>query len=388
MRFVDEKEAVAPSVRVGYDVSALLCWEAGMKATRVKRAVSILNIVCGGSSYWCASEMGKQVGNDEGGSADEDDVGLRCIGLRCCIGRYDGVIGTAVKIMGTGLPGYGVGRERAPHAGVTEVVDSMGGEQGEDGGDVFVARHAENHTERASAGEVAKLGDDILPTANIVAGVADGEGGSGDGLPASAKSSEGADFGKAAADVGDGEGEVVLREESGKGGGDGLPVALLAVAAEAGDDCAKGCGVGVFSKDDGSTDLGGFSQEYRARLRSGLADDDGDSRLDDACLLGSDLLEGAAEEADVVKRDVGDDAEIGEYDVGTVEASAQPHFDDGYVDLLIGEVAEGHGGCEFEEGGMEGLEKGAVLSYKIDDILLADHLSIDADAFAKVDEVG
>lgn len=90
----------------------------------------------------------------------------------------------------------------------------------------------------------------------------------------------------------------------------------------------------------------------------------------------------------MVKADVGDDGEVGADDIGAVETSAKPDFDDGYIDLLFCKVEEGKGCGKFEEGGVQWLEETSVVSDEVDDKIFTDGSAIDADALSEVDEVG
>ena len=84
-----------------------------------------------------------------------------------------------------------------------------------------------------------------------------------------------------------------------------------------------------------------------------FANDTGYTLFHDAGFLGCNLWQGITEELGMIERDIGDDAEHGLDDVGRVEPTAQPHFDDSDIDLTIGKVAEGHHGCQFEERGLK-----------------------------------
>ena len=72
---------------------------------------------------------------------------------------------------------------------------------------------------------------------------------------------------------------------------------------------------------------------------------------EDAGLFAGDGGDGVAEVVLVVEGDVGEDGEERLDDVGGVEAAAEADFEDGDVDLLLGEVEEGEGGEDLEEAG-------------------------------------
>ena len=90
----------------------------------------------------------------------------------------------------------------------------------------------------------------------------------------------------------------------------------------------------------------------------------------------------------MVKTDVGDDAYIRTDDIGAVQASAESHLDYGYIHLFIGKVAEGHGGGQLKERGMEGFEESTFLRYKTDDVFLGYRLSVNPDALPEIHQMG
>ena len=119
-----------------------------------------------------------------------------------------------------------------------------------------------------------------------------------------------------------------------------------------------------------------------------LAYHHGHAGLHDAGLLGGYQLEGAAQKLGVVQTDVGNHAHLGGDDVGAVETAAQSYFHHGDVYMLLGEVFEGQGGGELEEGRMKGLEEGALLLHEVYHILLADAHTVHTDALPEVHQVG
>ena len=72
--------------------------------------------------------------------------------------------------------------------------------------------------------------------------------------------------------------------------------------------------------------------------------------LDDARFFEGDLLQRRAEMLLVVLGDRGDDRDERPDDVGRVEPPAHAHFEDGDVDLALGELDEGQGGHDLEVG--------------------------------------
>ena len=94
------------------------------------------------------------------------------------------------------------------------------------------------------------------------------------------------------------------------------------------------------------------------------------------------------QELHMVIIDIGDDAQFGGDEVGGVEATAHAHFDDGDVDFFLGEIVEGHAYSHLEEGELHGLELLLIRVDELHHVLFRDHLAVDADAFAKVAEMG
>ena len=89
----------------------------------------------------------------------------------------------------------------------------------------------------------------------------------------------------------------------------------------------------------------------------------------------------------MVETYIGNDAEERTDDVGAVEAAAQTYFNDGHINLTIGKVLVSHGGGQFEERGMQWFKEGALTCHKVDNILLWNHFSIDADTFTEIYQV-
>ena len=111
---------------------------------------------------------------------------------------------------------------------------------------------------------------------------------------------------------------------------------------------------------------------------------------DDACFFAGDFGEGVAEMFLVIKSDGGDDGDVGGDGGGGIEAAAHAGFEDEEFAVVFGEVFEGNGEGEFEEGGVvfpifdQFAEGGEVA----DGVFFGDFSTGDADAFAEVDEVG
>ena len=89
----------------------------------------------------------------------------------------------------------------------------------------------------------------------------------------------------------------------------------------------------------------------------------------------------------MVKADVGDERDDGRDDVRAVETSAQSHFHDGDVDILLSKILERHRRGNLEERGSDGLEKLLSFLHEVDDIFLRDGLSVYTDALAEIDQM-
>ena len=131
----------------------------------------------------------------------------------------------------------------------------------------------------------------------------------------------------------------------------------------------------------------GLSLEDGARFGCGFSDDDGHTGLDDARLFCCNLSKAVAQELRMVAADVCDDGGNRTDDVGTVQPSAQSHFDDGVVHLFLCEVEKSQRCGELEKGGVKRLEEAALGLHEVDDALLGYHGAVDADALAKVYQV-
>ena len=119
-----------------------------------------------------------------------------------------------------------------------------------------------------------------------------------------------------------------------------------------------------------------------------LADENRDALLDDAGLLGGDLLQRVAQQRGVLQPDVGDDAQDRDDDVRGVEPSPESCFDHGHLDVALREVVEGHRRGHFEERQLQIDHLFAVLVHEVHHLLLGNHLAVHADPFAEVLQVG
>lgn len=71
--------------------------------------------------------------------------------------------------------------------------------------------------------------------------------------------------------------------------------------------------------------------------------------FDDTGFFGSNLCQRIAQKLYVVEADVGDDAQVGLDDVGTVQSSSKAHLNDGHIHLLLGEISKSHGSGQLKE---------------------------------------
>ena len=146
--------------------------------------------------------------------------------------------------------------------------------------------------------------------------------------------------------------------------------------------------LGMFlGKHDGGFSLLCQSLEDGARLGSRFPNDDGYSFLDNTTFLHRYLLERRAQQVRMVKADVGDERDDGRDDVRAVETSAQSHFYDCDVDILLSEILKRHRRGNLEKRGSDGLEKLQSLFHEIDDIALRDGLTVHPDALAEIDQM-
>ena len=128
------------------------------------------------------SDVGKKVGHDVTATAHKDEVVVIGICQRFSIGLGNGGEGLAVKAVRQGFLSNCCGWDGAMVVGLREIIDCRLGEHGENGINVFVINHSEDHAELS-----ARLGLDlrsqILPSANVVASVANDERALLQGLP-------------------------------------------------------------------------------------------------------------------------------------------------------------------------------------------------------------
>ena len=110
--------------------------------------------------------------------------------------------------------------------------------------------------------------------------------------------------------------------------------------------------------------------------------------FDDAGLLAGDLPERVAQQRRVFEADVGNDAHDRQDEVRGVEPSAQPRFDHGHLDVALREIVERERRGHLEEREFRRDHHVVVLVHEVHDLLLGDHLAVDADALAEILQVG
>ena len=114
----------------------------------------------------------------------------------------------------------------------------------------------------------------------------------------------------------------------------------------------------------------------------------GDAPAEDPRLLPGHVLQGRAQDLEVVVADVGDHGEDGLCGVGGVQAPPQAHLEDGELNPLPGEVEEGEGGGGLKEARLQALGVGTELRQKREELLLGDRPSLNLDALPEVHQVG
>ena len=120
------------------------------------------------------SDAGKKVGHDVAATAHKDEVVVIGICQRFPIGLGNGGERLALEAVRQGFLRNCCGWDGAMVVGLREIIDGRLGEHSENSIDVFVINHSEDHAELS-----ARLGLDlrsqILPSANVVASVANDE---------------------------------------------------------------------------------------------------------------------------------------------------------------------------------------------------------------------
>src|SRR5579859_3789789 len=89
----------------------------------------------------------------------------------------------------------------------------------------------------------------------------------------------------------------------------------------------------------------------------------------------------------MIVADLRDDGQFRYDDIGAVQSAAQPYFYDGDIYFFQCEVFKGHGHCDFEEGGIDGLGEGADAPDKVYDEVFPDHLPVHLYPFPEILQV-
>ena len=71
--------------------------------------------------------------------------------------------------------------------------------------------------------------------------------------------------------------------------------------------------------------------------------------LDYSCFLCRNLSQCISKKHGMVQTDIGNDRYNRRDDIGTIEASTQAYFYNGYIHLLFGKILECQSRCQFEE---------------------------------------
>ena len=116
----------------------------------------------------------------------------------------------------------------------------------------------------------------------------------------------------------------------------------------------------------------------------------GNAVLEDAGLFRGDVVQRRPKLGHVILADAGDGGHFGLNDVGAVQPPAQTRLHDGDIDLVVGKIFECDGGQHVEVGrhraGMR-VTIGSTCRTRRAKSAWRDHLAIDDDAFADIDQV-
>ena len=140
-------------------------------------------------------------------------------------------------------------------------------------------------------------------------------------------------------------------------------------------------------KGDRTVPLGGNTLKYRLRLGLRLTDNNRHVWLYDASLLAGNLLKRIAQKLRVVETYVGDNAQQRSDDICRVEPAAHTDLYNSYIHLLVTEIVERQSNGHLEERQLLPFKEFTILIYKLDHLFLRYHLTVDANAFAKVDKM-
>ena len=89
----------------------------------------------------------------------------------------------------------------------------------------------------------------------------------------------------------------------------------------------------------------------------------------------------------MVEANIGYNRETRRDNVRAVKSSSKTYFYNGYVNTFICKVFKGQGCCKFKERRVKRLKKTSLILHKVNDVLLWNHLPINAYSLSKVDQV-
>ncbi len=129
--------------------------------------------------------------------------------------------------------------------------------------------------------------------------------------------------------------------------------------------------------------------KHTAHCALGLADHYRYIGLEYPGLFGSYSLGCVAEQCGMVERYVGDYTQVGGDYVGAVESSAEANFNHCYVDAAPGEELKCHHSGEFEKRRLQCPQcaVGQKALGKVYYLVLANHVAVNPDALAEVDQM-
>ena len=97
----------------------------------------------------------------------------------------------------------------------------------------------------------------------------------------------------------------------------------------------------------------GLGRKDRESLGRNFADEGWDTRFEDTRLFGRNRFQRMAEQVAMVQADTGHDAQVRGDDVGRIQPSAEPGFNDCDINLLLLEPGESHSCGNLEKGQVE-----------------------------------
>ena len=132
----------------------------------------------------------------------------------------------------------------------------------------------------------------------------------------------------------------------------------------------------------------GLLDEDRRRLGLCLSDNDGAIGLDDPRLLPGNFFQCIAEKLHVVVPDIGNHTHHRSDDIRRIEPTSHTHLNHRDLHTVSGKTVERNGCCNLEKRRLNPVDRLAIPFYELDDLLLADLLSIDPDPLTKILQMG